>query len=214
MNLWVTSDTHFSHANTFLKFKKTCSACDHGMRPGPHDVWSGTDALAIVCETCGGTGQIPLRPFTSIEEMDETIIERWNAVVKPSDHVYHLGDVAMKQTTLALVARLNGHKRLVRGNHDIFKTRKYLDAGFDEIYGVRVLDNAIMSHVPIHPDSFARFRGNVHGHLHANVLPLPYLNVCVEHTDYRPLAWEDIKAKLPQRVIDPHDENELKEVTL
>ena len=37
----------------------------------------------------------PLRPFSSTEEMDETMIERWNAKVKQQDTVYHLGDVGL-----------------------------------------------------------------------------------------------------------------------
>ena len=75
----------------------------------------------------------PLRPFTSNEEMDETMIERWNAKVKPNDVVYHLGDVVINRKHLHLVKRLNGKKRLVRGNHDIFKDREYYEVGFEPL---------------------------------------------------------------------------------
>ena len=139
-------------------------------------------------------GITPLRPFTSTEEMDETMVANWNAVVQPSDHVYHLGDVAIAKKNLATVKRLNGHKRLVRGNHDIFDTRDYIDAGFDEIYGVRVFPahNMIFSHIPLHPDSLNQ-RGwtNIHGHLHANKVKGDwaelYRCVSVEHTNYTPV---------------------------
>jgi calcineurin-like phosphoesterase family protein len=68
-----------------------------------------------------------LRPeFSCVEEMDEAMVDRWNAVVRPQDKVYHLGDVAMKLPALAHCARCHGHKRLVRGNHDIFKLKDYL----------------------------------------------------------------------------------------
>jgi calcineurin-like phosphoesterase family protein len=53
--------------------------------------------------------------------MDETMIERHNAKVKPNDVVYMLGDVVINRKSLHHVSRLNGKKRLVRGNHDIFK---------------------------------------------------------------------------------------------
>jgi calcineurin-like phosphoesterase family protein len=60
------------------------------------------------------------RPFHGTEEMDEVMIERWNAVVGPDDLVFHLGDVAMGDIhkSIAKVGRLNGHKILVPGNHD------------------------------------------------------------------------------------------------
>ena len=67
----------------------------------------------------------PLRPFTSTEEMDETMIERWNAKVQPQDTVYHLGDVVINKKYLNLVSRLNGRKILIRGNHDIFGDDEY-----------------------------------------------------------------------------------------
>jgi len=59
--------------------------------------------------------------------MDETIIENWNSVVKPEDTVYHLGDIALGpiSESLAKVARLNGHKIAILGNHD----RPFMRAG-------------------------------------------------------------------------------------
>lgn len=61
------------------------------------------------------------RPFANAEEMNETIIERWNHAVRLNDTVYHLGDVAFVKTLgrlQQLVDRLNGHIFLVKGNHD------------------------------------------------------------------------------------------------
>ncbi len=60
------------------------------------------------------------RPFGTVEEMNETLIERHNAMVSPDDEVWVLGDAAMGSITesLACCARMNGHKILVCGNHD------------------------------------------------------------------------------------------------
>src|SRR6056300_578004 len=69
----------------------------------------------------------PVREFDSVEAMNEAMIERWNAVVKPGDTVYHLGDVAIAKRGLTHLARLNGRKILVKGNHDIFKLKDYVE---------------------------------------------------------------------------------------
>lgn len=63
------------------------------------------------------------RPFTSVEEMDEEMIRRWNALVGPGDTVYHLGDFAFANHTPYL-KRLKGRKRLILGNHDHSKQVK------------------------------------------------------------------------------------------
>jgi calcineurin-like phosphoesterase family protein len=164
----------------------------------------------------------PLRPFTSNEEMDEAMIERWNAKVHPQDTVYHLGDVVIRKASLELVKRLNGKKRLVRGNHDIFHDKHYRDVGFEKMYGVRVfVDKFILSHIPLHPDCVTdRFKVNVHGHLHANEVmrqvPIEqtdewvsatsrseidprYLCVSVEHTNYEPLSFDEVDSRIAKR---------------
>ena len=158
----------------------------------------------------------PLRPFTSTEEMDETIIANWNRVVKPEDSVYHLGDFVINRRNMSVGHRLNGRKRLVRGNHDLFKTREYLDIGFEEIYGVWVepKDKIICSHIPLHPDSIKEGWLNIHGHLHfgrvskhikaytqegawnSSLVDKRYVNVAVEMTNYTPLTLEQVRGIL------------------
>lgn len=67
------------------------------------------------------------RGFSSVEEMDEAIIENWNKVVKPGDVVYHLGDTMLNDNAhgLECFKRLNGQIFLIYGNHDS-DTRKNL----------------------------------------------------------------------------------------
>lgn len=153
----------------------------------------------------------PLRPFSSTEEMDETMVQRWNDTVRPTDTVYHLGDVVIARRSLQMIRRLNGRKILIRGNHDIFKDDDYREVGFEQIHGVRVFtDQFIFSHIPLHPDSVThRFRVNVHGHLHGNrvmqtvknktQIDPRYLCVCVEQTDFRPISFDEVADRINQQ---------------
>ena len=119
--------------------------------------------------------------------------------------------------------RLNGSKRLVRGNHDIFGTKYYLEH-FKEIYGVRVLnvdsDNIkgmVLTHIPLHSACITqRYRVNIHGHLHANIMktkdkygleridPL-YFGVSVEQIDYTPIELSDLCERI-QKNFDTYGE--------
>ena len=62
-----------------------------------------------------------LRPWDTVEEMDEYMVEAWNNTVRPQDKVYHVGDVVMNRRCLKIMERLNGDKVLIKGNHDIFR---------------------------------------------------------------------------------------------
>lgn len=147
-----------------------------------------------------------LRPWNTAAEMDEALIENWNNVVRPQDKIYVLGDIVMRKENMPILKRLNGHKRLVRGNHDIFATKEY-SKYFEDIYGVRVLEDIILSHIPLHGDSITkRYNVNVHGHLHAGFVKdkngLPdsrYFNVSVEQIDYTPISLEDLRIKIKEK---------------
>lgn len=162
----------------------------------------------LVSDTHFGHGRIiqyAHRPFHHVTEMDEALVERWNSVVKPSDHVYHLGDVAMRRPALKIVERLHGHKRLIFGNHDIFDYKSYTEVGFKKLMALRVFGPVVLSHIPLHPNSIKeRWLGNIHGHLHQNLVQdatgtgadRRYLNICVERTKYTPILLEDAIERL------------------
>lgn len=131
--------------------------------------------------------------FKTIEEHDQALVDNWNSVVAPQDHVYHLGDVAINKHFIKTVSKLSGHKRLVFGNHDIYPISMYQEAGFEKFYGVRVWPKhgIIMSHIPLQHDSLiSRNWKNIHGHLHGGIVSGPFHNLyeCVscEHVNYTP----------------------------
>lgn len=61
------------------------------------------------------------RPFDSVEEMDEALINNWNAIVEEGDIVFNLGDFAYASNSRwkEILERLKGTHYLVLGNHDI-----------------------------------------------------------------------------------------------
>ena len=147
---------------------------------------------------------VKLRPWDNADEMDEEMIRRWNDRVRPSDKVYHLGDVVINRKALKTLHRLNGDKVLIRGNHDIFPDVEYREY-FRELRAYHVMNGMILSHIPIHPESLGRFGVNIHGHLHASrvkmepvgkygipVIDPRYHCVCVEQTDFAPILFEDV----------------------
>lgn len=153
-----------------------------------------------------------LRPWDTIEEMDEALVENWNKVVKPDDKVYVAGDVVINRRALPILARLNGKKHLCKGNHDVFRIGEYLEY-FYEVSACRVFDDFILTHIPVHPSQLGRFKVNVHGHLHAhkimcNVprnspliypyeLPDPrYLCVSMEQIDFTPIHIDVMREKI------------------
>lgn len=149
----------------------------------------------------------PLRPFASADEGDEAMIERHNKVVRPQDRVYVVGDVAMSHKYLHKLDRMNGRKVLIKGNHDIAKLSQYLPY-FDDIRGSHQFDGILITHIPVHPGSLARWGFNVHGHLHANRVVITdqygleridprYFCVSVERIDYTPISLEEVKKYKP-----------------
>jgi len=170
-----------------------------------------------VCRFTRSDGVTKLRPYNSPEEMDEDMIAKWNERVKPSDKIYHLGDVVINRRALKTLSRLNGDKVLIRGNHDIFRDEEYREY-FRELRAYHVMNGLILSHIPVHEASLGRFGCNIHGHLHANrvmkargvdartgeilysdEIDPRYWCACVEQTDFAPILFEDALKRITEQ---------------
>lgn len=144
-----------------------------------------------------------LRTFETCDEMDETIIQNHNSLVKKNDKVYILGDVTINKKHLHKVERLNGTKYLILGNHDTAPMEWYMRY-FTRISAYGTFDDYLLSHIPVHPMNIGRWKGNVHGHLHDDIVydghqpDYRYYNVGIDNDNLKffPKAWEDLKKEM------------------
>jgi len=166
------------------------------------------------------------RGFTSVEEMNTNLIANFNAVIKPEDDVYVLGDLMLggsdKMTEgLMLITQLNGRLHLVRGNHD---TDKRWEA-YKTLPNVVEQQNAIylkyqgyhfyLSHYPtltgnLEKESLKQCTCNIFGHTHQmskfyNDIPYMYC-VCPEAHQNAPVAIDKIIIDMNKKVKECLDE--------
>ena len=161
------------------------------------------------------------RPFGSVEEMNEALIERFNETVGPTDTVYILGDLVLGKD-LRCAERLNGRKILLMGNHDRVQPEAYEAIGIEVVRGRGVKAKEfwydgyriVHSPVPVIREAYltmndmpagyrdAQRRGIldgiasrcVCGHVHRVFRKVgKFVNVSVDVWDYRPASWEAVR---------------------
>ena len=141
------------------------------------------------------------RPFSSVEEMNDMLVEHWNAVVDPDDEVLYGGDLTIRTSAAALLDwlnELNGEIVFLLGNHD--------GTVLEELDRVQFVEEFRFEHrgVPFYAihdpaDDPSNWKGwLLHGHHHNNWPDrFPFVdhdsrrvNFSVELLDYRPLATD------------------------
>jgi len=159
------------------------------------------------------------RPFSSVDEMDEIIIEKWNNKVKSEDAVYHLGDFSFKKADKYL-SKLNGYKIFTTGDHDgaledierisvplaLWKTSKI------QINNKKVLH---IEHKKVHifgchwcmrtwPKSHFN-SWHLYGHSHGRLEPIgKSWDVGVDNNNFEPLSFDEIVEIMKNRPDNPN----------
>ena len=141
------------------------------------------------------------RPWESVEEMDQALVDLWNAEVKSMDTVYHLGDWAFHN--YERIGQLNGFIHSVPGNHDHKRAKKilpFLPNGFtNEIHYLKISKERrfVLCHYPI--ESWRReYRYHLHGHSHGTSgVHANRLDVGIDSTKlYKPAHIDDVMQRM------------------
>lgn len=133
------------------------------------------------------------RPYKDIEAMNKDLVKKWNEVVTNKDTVFVLGDFAFGKENVAKYAPLlNGHKILIKGNHDTYSNDFYRQCGFEEVskYPI-VFEFFLMSHEPLLLSDTTPYY-NYYGHVHNDSKFIDNATskcVSLERTGYRPFCF-------------------------
>lgn len=169
----------------------------------------------------------PNREFESVDAMNESMIQRWNAKVSPKDIVFHLGDFAFHSPTKAqeILSQLNGKIHLVTGNHDHLKVNRFtppkgIAASSDMFESIRHYREIrvgkqiiILFHFPIYDWNMTshgswHFHGHTHNTYHGEG---KILDVGIDATtDLAPFSYEELEFLMKDKQIKYHYENEIK----
>lgn len=150
------------------------------------------------------------RPFASVEEMNETLIKNWNAVVPPRGLVYHIGDFAWGRGkgyqvggVENVLSRLNGQIFLIEGSHD--KPAKQLIRHFVKILPLHKIkvegQDVVLCHYCMRVWQRSHY-GSWHlfGHSHNRLEPIgKSLDVGVDGHGFCPWTWNEIKEYMKTR---------------
>lgn len=160
------------------------------------------------------------RPFADAREMEATLIQRYNDTVSPDQTCLWLGDCSMRMDPAKftqILDRLNGHKILVRGNHDR-SPGAMAQAGFDLVLEQATMHiggrTCIICHYPYadvkhHKGHDARYQDRrpkrvkgqilIHGHTHSHKKREGNaIHVGVDAWDYRPVTMDQVRELVQQ----------------
>lgn len=154
------------------------------------------------------------RPFIGVKDMHAVMIERWNAVVKPLDIVYYLGDFGLshKHKLREIMESLNGDKILIKGNHDGHSRRAYIEkVGFKDVVPSLFVHDLYLCHYPRVGDTQKEERYNLRrlqldekqwlicGHVHdAWRINGRDFNVGVDVNDFYPVRLDNLLLEIEQ----------------
>lgn len=140
------------------------------------------------------------RPFKNYEEMFSKIRDQHNALVKPYDRVYVLGDVCFKSSPgyLPLIKTMNGKKILIKGNHDRNIPNKDFLLYFEEVIedgdGLKINIEDLDLYLTHYPTTAQDDIFNLVGHVHdAWKFQANMINVGVDVNHFRPTSIAQIK---------------------
>lgn len=165
------------------------------------------------------------RGFNSVQEMNKTLIENHNSLVRPDDTVYVLGDCALGgaspqilEENKSFIEQLNGQLNIIRGNHDTDNRVRMYESCKNIVSPVLYADmikykgyHFYLSHFPtltgnLEKESLKQCTCNLFGHTHQKTnfyVDIPYMyHVGIDSHDNKPVLLDDIIEEMISKVLE------------
>lgn len=149
------------------------------------------------------------RPFESVAEMNQAMIDGNNQTVNDDSLVIYGGDIAFGRTEVVteVVERMRGRKLFIYGNHDFNHGKRYNTSCFEESAICAVFPyeingktyDVLVSHYPVMSELPENML-NIYGHTHTYLMEGNRFNMCVEHTNYKPKAFSDMLKEIEKKL--------------
>jgi len=140
------------------------------------------------------------RPFASVEEMNETLIQNWNNVVSNKDTIYHLGDFCFG-VPYPFLGRLNGKIKIISGSHDFIVKDNHLCYGNLLEIEVNILNKnqlIVLCHYSMRSWNKSHYGSwHLYGHHHGGLAPHGLsFDVGVDTNDFYPYSLDEVARKI------------------
>ena len=149
------------------------------------------------------------RPFKSLDDMNNQLVERWNSKVAEKDTVYILGDFAFKRE-FEFAKQLNGQKFLIPGDHDKLRKEKVYEGNLTillplyDFHSWSILDEYgnqrlfVLCHYSMRSWRKSHYASyHLFGHHHGRLEPYGLsFDVGVDTNNFYPYSLDDVEEKM------------------
>jgi len=149
------------------------------------------------------------RPFKSLDDMNNQLVERWNSKVAEKDTVYILGDFAFKRE-FEFAKQLKGQKFLIPGDHDKLRKEKVYEGNLTillplyDFHSWSILDEYgnqrlfVLCHYSMRSWRKSHYASyHLFGHHHGRLEPYGLsFDVGVDTNNFYPYSLDDVEEKM------------------
>lgn len=192
------------------------------MKIRANEVWFTSDLHfwhKNICKYCN-------RPFKTVEEMNQAIIDNWNSVVKDDDVVFVLGDIGFcgMERLRPLVSQLKGNIYLIQGNHDSDNVAEALYregyiVNYSRLELITIIEDEecpnqdlTLCHFPM-IDWYNKEKGAwmIHGHQHqmpdTPSCSVKHWDVGLDKNELKPISFDQLKINITKQFVNRNNEN-------
>lgn len=153
------------------------------------------------------------RPFQSVEEMNQSLIDNINALVKSNDELYHLGDFAFGNVEKFRRQINCKNLHIIFGNHDReARLNKHLFSSYSDFREIKVFGKSItLCHYAMRVWNKSHHGAyHLYGHSHGSLPDDPNsrsFDCGVDCHGYKPISFDEVTqlmSKKTWKAVDHH----------